>query len=90
MAETKKELKDMSIDELVRYFRSYIGKDFKDRVGAFEEFHHPDHEIDERNLRFAEKNIYEFTDTHRAFKKKAGVTRIAVIGDSFIWGDGIP
>ena len=46
--------------------------------------------INARNLVYADSNSFCFTDRDRAFRKPKGVFRIAVLGDSFIWGDGMP
>jgi lysophospholipase L1-like esterase len=35
-------------------------------------------------------NTFEFNDINHELQKPPGVFRIAVIGDSFIWGDGVP
>jgi hypothetical protein len=42
------------------------------------------------NKAFAEKNPHQFTDIPRNFEKDSDVYRIAVLGDSFVWGDGLP
>lgn len=42
------------------------------------------------NKTFASKNPYGFTDSPRQLEKDSGVYRIAVLGDSYIWGDGLP
>ncbi len=42
------------------------------------------------NKAFAENHPYKFTDRPRQVEKDSGVFRIAVLGDSFIWGDGLP
>jgi hypothetical protein len=47
-------------------------------------------EIEEKNWQFAKLNPYKFTDRERSYKKKEGDKRIAVLGDSFVWGTGIP
>jgi hypothetical protein len=44
----------------------------------------------ERNYAYAKANPFGFTDSARTTQKPKGVYRIAVIGDSFIWGDGLP
>ncbi len=42
------------------------------------------------NARFAEQNPFGFTDRVRAPRKPQGIARrIAVLGDSFVWGDGL-
>jgi len=46
--------------------------------------------INQRNRDFAQHNPFGFTDKPRNTKKPNGVFRIAVLGDSFIWGDGLP
>jgi hypothetical protein len=43
-----------------------------------------------RNNEYAKGNSFGFTDRERSTKKPKGIFRIAVLGDSFIWGDGIP
>ncbi len=45
--------------------------------------------INEINRLFAENNQYYFTDIQRDTIKPDNIFRIAVIGDSWIWGDGI-
>lgn len=47
-------------------------------------------EINKTNWEVAKLNPYRFTDKVRTFKKETGTTRIAVLGDSFVWGYGIP
>jgi len=42
------------------------------------------------NKSFADQNPFGFTDIIRKEHKSPGTRRIAVLGDSFIWGDGIP
>ncbi|MBI1880030.1 MAG: hypothetical protein HYR94_17735 [Chloroflexi bacterium] len=49
-----------------------------------------DRRIDSVNFEYAKRNPYGFTDKIRSMHKPAEVFRIAVLGDSFIWGDGIP
>jgi hypothetical protein len=46
--------------------------------------------INYENKSFALKNQYGFTDFNRTKKKPNGIFRIVVLGDSFIWGDGLP
>ena len=43
-----------------------------------------------QNHKIAGKNKYYFNDIPRLYAKKEGVIRLAVLGDSFIWGDGVP
>ena len=47
-------------------------------------------EINKKNDEFSKKNPLGFNDPVRSKAKPAGATRIVVIGDSFIWGDGLP
>jgi hypothetical protein len=47
-------------------------------------------QVNQRNKLYAAHNPYGFTDSVRTKQKPAGKLRIAVLGDSFIWGDGIP
>jgi len=49
-----------------------------------------DNEINRKNYKYANLNPYGFTDRVRDIKKKQGVKRIAILGDSFIWGWGLP
>lgn len=42
------------------------------------------------NKAFADNHPHKFTDRPRNVEKDSGVFRIAVLGDSFIWGDGLP
>ena len=46
--------------------------------------------INKAHYDFASKNPYGFTDKVRKKEKPDSVYRVAVIGDSFIWGDGLP
>jgi hypothetical protein len=46
--------------------------------------------INARNEAYATGNSMGFTDKERSVKKPKGIYRIAVLGDSFIWGDGMP
>lgn len=46
--------------------------------------------INQRNYDYAQLNPYQFTDKVRDKEKSDSVFRIAVLGDSFIWGDGLP
>ncbi|MBF0117340.1 MAG: SGNH/GDSL hydrolase family protein [Desulfobacterales bacterium] len=48
-----------------------------------------DNKINYNNCLIAEKNIYHFNDIPRSIERKQGFKRIAVLGDSFIWGDGV-
>ncbi len=45
--------------------------------------------INERHEVNAKQNMYGFNDKNYRFQKPPGVTRIAVLGDSFIWGVGV-
>lgn len=49
-----------------------------------------DKKIDEANAEYARKNRFFFTDEIPPLEKPAGTFRIAVVGDSFVFGDGIP
>jgi len=46
--------------------------------------------INDRNMNYAKANSFGFTDKERTRAKPKGIYRIAVLGDSFIWGDGLP
>lgn len=46
--------------------------------------------INKSNFDFASHNPFGFTDYERKKEKPDSVFRVAVIGDSFIWGDGLP
>jgi hypothetical protein len=46
--------------------------------------------INKRNNEYAARNSLGFTDRERELTKPKGVFRIGVIGDSFVYGDGIP
>ena len=45
--------------------------------------------INRRNAEYAKGNSFGFTDRERTRTKPKGVFRIAVLGDSFIWGSGL-
>lgn len=47
-------------------------------------------DINNKNWATANKNPYGFTDIPRGKKKADGVYRIAVLGDSFVWGGSLP
>ncbi len=49
-----------------------------------------DKKINDYNWRLAKLNPYGFTDLTRNVEKKPGTTRIAILGDSVIWGYGLP
>ena len=56
-----------------------------------ERFREIDRRINEKNLEFSMSNQFGFNDRDRTEKKPEGIRfRIAVLGDSFIWGDGVP
>lgn len=46
--------------------------------------------VNQHNADYAGGNSMGFTDVEHSLAKPKGKFRIAVIGDSFIWGDGIP
>jgi hypothetical protein len=46
--------------------------------------------VNKRNTAYASAHRFGFTDIERSTSKPKGVFRIAVLGDSFIWGDGLP
>ena len=46
--------------------------------------------IDLNNYKFSKGNPYGFTDIKRSKIKKEDTKRIAILGDSFVWGDGLP
>jgi len=48
-----------------------------------------DDEINAKNRAFSINNSFGFNDIERKIKKEEGAYRIAVLGDSFIWGDGV-
>lgn len=48
MAKKKNKFHSKSIDDVINYFVSHENKEFKHRIKAYEEFHHPDNEISER------------------------------------------
>ncbi len=46
--------------------------------------------INQKNVAFSRQHPFGFNDKVRPEEKPAGVFRIAVLGDSFVWGDGVP
>ncbi|HTZ10892.1 MAG TPA: SGNH/GDSL hydrolase family protein, partial [Candidatus Margulisiibacteriota bacterium] len=46
-------------------------------------------EINLRNREFSNKNRFGFNDREREVNKKSGSYRIAVVGDSYVWGVGL-
>jgi HEAT repeat protein/lysophospholipase L1-like esterase len=66
------------------------GKDSPNPVWIPHKFTKIHEEINQQNWEVAKHNPYRFTDKVRNLKKDRGVTRIAVLGDSFVWGYGIP
>jgi len=63
-----------------------VSKDVNDKNN----FNRFNDSINKANYDFASKNPYGFTDYERKKEKPDSVFRIAVIGDSYIWGDGLP
>lgn len=50
-----------------------------------------DQEINRQNMQVALKNRYGFTDENFNVQRSSSVKkRIAILGDSFVWGDGLP
>ena len=81
---------------------SFIIIEFSLRLGAFNQlksdsptwippkYRDIDRLIDLNNYKFSKGNPYGFTDIKRTKIKKEGTKRIAILGDSFVWGDGLP
>ena len=42
------------------------------------------------NYLYASNNEFGFTDMQRTRRKNDSIYRIAILGDSFVWGDGLP
>lgn len=56
-----------------------------------EKYRAMDRAIDLANDRTAAQNDFGFNDQNRSTEKPPGITRrVAILGDSFIWGDGVP
>ncbi len=56
-----------------------------------ERFRKLNQRINEANEAFSRRNRFGFNDRERSEVKPRGIRyRIAVLGDSFIWGDGVP
>nr|CAI78696.1 hypothetical protein [uncultured Gammaproteobacteria bacterium] len=53
-------------------------------------FRYINDEINRQNTALAAKNKQGFTDINRNYEKSPGKIRIAILGDSFVWGDGLP
>lgn len=56
-----------------------------------ERFRDLNQQINDKNTKFSRSNRFGFNDRERTEEKPPGIRyRIAVLGDSFIWGDGVP
>jgi hypothetical protein len=55
-----------------------------------DEAHRLNNAVNQRNYEFARGNSFGFTDRERMSDKPPHIFRIAVLGDSYIWGDGMP
>ncbi len=65
-----------------------LGVDFFKMPGAYD--YDLNYAINKRNAAYASGNLFGFTDRNHTPAKPKGVFRIAVLGDSFVWGDGLP
>ena len=54
-----------------------------------QKFKEQDRELDQRNKKRSLENRFGFNDINWPAKKAPGKKRIAVLGDSFLWGDGL-
>lgn len=76
--------------ELILRTGLFDGEDNPNPVWIPTKFQKLDKKINRNNWKFAKHNLYRFTDNVRKIEKKNGVVRIAVLGDSVIWGTGLP
>lgn len=60
------------------------------RIWIPEKYRKINDEINARNKAFSRDNSFGFNDIEREVRKKEGVYRIVILGDSIIWGDGLP
>ncbi len=68
--------------------KTYVGPE--PETGNIYNWNHYNDSLNRANQKFAEGNPHHFTDRPRNIEKDSGVFRIAVLGDSFVWGDGLP
>lgn len=61
----------------------------KQKIWAPLDFQLADYELNKKNDKTASKNVYGFNDKNHEVEKPDNTFRIAIIGDSFVWGHGV-
>ena len=79
----------LSILELLLIVGIFDGEDDSTPIYIPAKFIKLNAEINKKNNVIASYNRHGFNDRPRQYTKPPGTTRIAVLGDSFIWGDGV-
>ena len=84
---------NLTLSLLALLFALWIGESILGALHAadpYTGFLQRDKQLRLRSHRLAKKNPFGFTDRERHEQKGEGVYRIAVLGDSYIWGSGLP
>ncbi len=76
--------------ELVLRSQYSSGSENRVRIWIPEKYREINDEINVKNKAFSRNNSFGFNDIEREAQKKAGVSRVVILGDSIIWGDGLP
>jgi len=85
----------LSVTLVLACFEIFLRTGFFDEANSSEptwipcKFQKTNEEINRKNESFSKQNTFGFNDKERHIEKPQGVYRIAVLGDSFIWGDGM-
>lgn len=76
--------------EAILRLGTFDGSELDWPVWISTKFRRLDAAINAKYERVAAGNPFGFNDRPRSPTKAPGVTRIAILGDSFVWGDGVP